>query len=170
MRRSGNARRSRRRTPAVPRRPPVRKWTPRGRSHFPEERGADGGRRCPDAGRRRGWDSEDAVAGSLRRPETGYPAEERPSAPLSMNVGMAEPRNVNSPGRTGVLSGARGNGEASRVFGRGTAGARAPRARSPCAATPRRGSGRRSAPSGARGGSRRRRMRNAPLSRRLLPR
>jgi hypothetical protein len=52
----------------------------------------------------------------------------------------------------------------SRSFGRRIAGARVLRARSPCAATPRHGSGRRSAPSGADGGSRRRRTRSAPSS------
>ena len=51
-----------------------------------------------------------------------------------------------------------------RVFDRGTAGARGMRARSPCAATPRHDSGRRSAPSDARAGSRRRRTHTAPSS------
>ena len=57
-----------------------------------------------------------------------------------------------------------------RAFDRGTAGARAQQARSPCAATPRHGSGRRSTPSDARGGSRRRRTHTAPSSPRSRPR
>jgi hypothetical protein len=60
--------------------------------------------------------------------------------------------------------GARRRRVVSRSFGRRIAGARVLRARSPCAATPRHGSGRRSAPSGADGGSRRRRTRSAPSS------
>jgi hypothetical protein len=56
------------------------------------------------------------------------------------------------------------------LFWSSTAGARVLRARSPCAATPPHGSGRRSAPSGADGGSRRRRTRSVPSSPRPHPR
>jgi hypothetical protein len=51
-----------------------------------------------------------------------------------------------------------------RSFGRGIAGARVLQARSLCAATPRHGSGRRSAPSGADGEGRHRQTRSAPSS------